>query len=82
MLTTFPSLPPHAPHSKPKQLPKLLLTSWSSRASNGNSSGDLNAYYNIYYTDGSVGAGTMNGSAGAIITTGDPAADVVGTVMK
>ena len=37
MLTTSPSLPLHAPHRKPKLWPKLLLTSWSSGASNVNS---------------------------------------------
>ena len=43
---------------------------------------ELNAQYNIH-TDGLTSAGTTtNGGAGAVITTGDPAApDVVGTVM-
>ena len=41
---------------------------------------ELNAQYNIY-TDGSASAGTINGGAGVVITTGDPAApDVVDTL--
>ena len=42
---------------------------------------ELNAQYNIY-TDGSASAGTTNGGAGVVITTGDPAApDVVATLQ-
>ena len=42
---------------------------------------ELNAQYNIY-TDGSASAGTTNGGAGVVITTGDPAAPNVVTTLQ
>ena len=42
---------------------------------------ELNGRFTIY-TDGSAGEGTMNGGAGAVITTGDPSAPTVVHVIK